>query len=36
MGTVDDYKIYGAGLLSSLGESKALHGDHVKKIPLSM
>lgn len=36
VGTPDDYKIYGAGLLSSLGESKALHGDHVKKIPLSV
>jgi phenylalanine-4-hydroxylase len=36
VGTVDDFKIYGAGLLSSLGESKALHGDHVRKIPLTV
>jgi phenylalanine-4-hydroxylase len=36
VGTVDDYQIYGAGLLSSLGESSALHGDHVAKIPLSV
>jgi phenylalanine-4-hydroxylase len=36
VGTPDDYEIYGAGLLSSLGESTALHGDHVKKIPLSV
>lgn len=36
VGTVDDFKIYGAGLLSSLGESKALFGDQVKKIPLTV
>ncbi|RKZ12271.1 aromatic amino acid hydroxylase [bacterium] len=36
IGTPDDYKIYGAGLLSSLGESTALHGDHVNKIPLTV
>lgn len=36
VGTTTDYKIYGAGLLSSLGESKALHGDHVRKIDLSV
>lgn len=36
VGTPDDYKIYGAGLLSSLGESKALHGEHVRKIPLTV
>jgi phenylalanine-4-hydroxylase len=36
VGTPADYKIYGAGLLSSLGESTALHGDHVAKIPLTV
>jgi len=36
VGTPADYKIYGAGLLSSLGESTALHGEHVEKIPLTV
>ena len=35
IGTVDDPKIYGAGLLSSIGESKWCLSDEVKKIPLS-
>ncbi len=36
VGTPTDYKIYGAGLLSSLGESTSLHADRVAKIPLSV
>ncbi|MCH8569221.1 MAG: aromatic amino acid hydroxylase [Balneolales bacterium] len=36
VGTPDDYKLYGAGLLSSVGESKACMSDEVKKITLSV
>jgi len=37
VGTVDDYKIYGAGLLSSLGESlNCLDDEKVKKHPLTL
>jgi len=37
VGTPDDYKIFGAGLLSSLGESvNCLNDDKVKKIPLTI
>lgn len=37
VGTVDDYKIYGAGLLSSLGESlNCLDDQKVKKHPLTL
>ncbi|MEM0911359.1 MAG: aromatic amino acid hydroxylase [Pseudomonadota bacterium] len=37
VGTPDDYKIFGAGLLSSLGESvHCLDDDKVKKIPLTI
>lgn len=36
VGSIDDPKIYGAGLLSSLGESTSCLKPHVKKIPLSM
>lgn len=37
VGTPDDYKIFGAGLLSSLGESvNCLDDDKVKKIPLTI
>jgi phenylalanine-4-hydroxylase len=36
VGTVDDPKIYGAGLLSSIGESKNCMTDAVKKIPYSI
>jgi phenylalanine-4-hydroxylase len=37
VGDVDDYKIFGAGLLSSLGESKTCIDDQkVKKIPLTI
>ncbi|MBW7870400.1 MAG: aromatic amino acid hydroxylase [Flavobacteriia bacterium] len=32
IGTLDNPKIYGAGLLSSIGESKSCLKDHVKKI----
>ncbi len=34
--TLDDPKIYGAGLLSSIGESKWCMSDEVKKIPYSI
>jgi phenylalanine-4-hydroxylase len=34
VGRVDDYKIYGAGLLSSLWESYSCHAPSVRKIPL--
>lgn len=36
IGDVDNYKIYGAGLLSSKGESKHCLSDKVKKIPMSI
>ncbi|RMH62380.1 MAG: aromatic amino acid hydroxylase [Calditrichaeota bacterium] len=36
IGTPDDYKIYGAGLLSSVGESKNCLRDSVKKLPLTL
>lgn len=36
IGELDDPKIYGAGLLSSIGESKLCFDDHVKKIPFSI
>lgn len=36
IGTPDDFKLYGAGLLSSVGESKACFNPTVKKIPLSI
>ncbi len=35
VGTPTDYKLYGAGLLSSLLESHSCHDASVKKIPLS-
>jgi phenylalanine-4-hydroxylase len=34
VGKPDNYKIYGAGLLSSLGESNSCHSPAVKKLPL--
>lgn len=34
MGTPTDYRLYGAGLLSSLSESHTCHGDEVRKLPL--
>jgi phenylalanine-4-hydroxylase len=34
VGRVDDYKLYGAGLLSSLWESHSCHDAQVKKLPL--
>lgn len=36
MGTPEDYNIYGAGILSSVGESKACLDPKVKKLPLSV
>ena len=36
IGALDDPKIYGAGLLSSIGESKSCQSDHVKKISYSI
>jgi phenylalanine-4-hydroxylase len=36
MGSPEDYWIYGAGILSSVGESKACLDPKVKKIPLSV
>ncbi len=36
IGSMDDPKIYGAGLLSSIGESKSCLKDDVKKIPYSI
>ena len=35
-GTPEDFSIYGAGLLSSVGESQACLKPEVKKIPLSV
>jgi phenylalanine-4-hydroxylase len=34
VGRVDDYKLYGAGLLSSLWESHSCHAAEVRKLPL--
>ena len=36
IGTVENPKIYGAGLLSSIGESYSCMQDHVKKIPYTI
>lgn len=36
IGSVEDPKIYGAGLLSSIGESKWCMSDNVKKIPYAI
>lgn len=36
LGTTSDYKIYGAGLLSSLGESHSCHDAAVRKLTLSL
>jgi len=36
VGTPDDFKLYGAGLLSSVGESKGCFNKSVKKIELSV
>jgi phenylalanine-4-hydroxylase len=37
VGEVDDYRIFGAGLLSSLGESRhCLDDDQVRKLPLTV
>lgn len=34
VGTPEDYRLYGAGLLSSLGESHSCHSPAVRKLPL--
>src|SRR5262249_43291285 len=34
VGRLDDFEIYGAGLLSSLGESGACQDPHIRKLPL--
>ncbi|MEI9921295.1 MAG: aromatic amino acid hydroxylase [Bacteroidota bacterium] len=36
IGTVENHKIYGAGLLSSIGESMSCLGSTVKKIPYTL
>ncbi len=36
IGTTRDYKLYGAGLLSSVGESQACMQPTVKKLPMSI
>ncbi|MFK8102583.1 MAG: aromatic amino acid hydroxylase [Saprospiraceae bacterium] len=36
IGTLEDPKIYGAGLLSSIGESKSCRSERVQKIPYSI
>ncbi len=36
LGTPEDYKLYGAGLLSSLGESHSCHDPAVEKLPLDV
>jgi len=36
IGSPEEFKIYGAGILSSVGESKACMSPEVKKIPLSI
>ena len=36
IGPLDDPKIFGAGLLSSIGESRLCLGEKVKKLPLSI
>lgn len=36
IGSIDNPKIYGAGLLSSIGESSSCMSPHVKKIPLTI
>jgi phenylalanine-4-hydroxylase len=35
VGTPEDYRLYGAGLLSSLGESHFCHRPEVRKLPLA-
>jgi phenylalanine-4-hydroxylase len=36
IGTLDDFKLYGAGLLSSIGEGMSCLDDSVKKIPYTL
>jgi phenylalanine-4-hydroxylase len=35
VGKLDDYRLYGAGLLSSIGEAHFCHDPRVRKLPLS-
>ena len=36
IGTLDNFKLYGAGLLSSIGEGMSCLSSHVKKIPYTL
>lgn len=36
IGTLDDFKLYGAGLLSSIGEGMSCLNDRVKKLPYTL
>jgi phenylalanine-4-hydroxylase len=36
IGTTEEYKLYGAGLLSSVGESQTCMQPAVKKLPMSI
>ncbi|HEX6225256.1 MAG TPA: aromatic amino acid hydroxylase [Chryseolinea sp.] len=36
IGTLDNFKLYGAGLLSSIGEGMSCLGDQVKKLPYTL
>lgn len=36
IGTLDNYKLYGAGLLSSIGEGMSCLSDRVKKLPYTL
>ncbi|HZB15211.1 MAG TPA: aromatic amino acid hydroxylase [Chryseolinea sp.] len=36
IGTVDNFKLYGAGLLSSIGEGMSCLGNQVKKLPYTL
>ncbi len=36
IGTLDNYKLYGAGLLSSIGEGMSCLSSHVKKLPYTL
>lgn len=36
IGTLDNYKLYGAGLLSSIGEGMSCLNDNVKKLPYTL
>jgi phenylalanine-4-hydroxylase len=36
IGTLDHFKLYGAGLLSSIGEGMSCLGSHIKKLPYTL